>query len=175
VDVPQTYTIESTPDYKRAAWRPAYSGNYTNANRERSQNITKIVVHVAQGSYSGTISWFKDRRANVSAHYVLRRDGKVAQCVRDADIAWHAGNWKYNKHSIGIEHEGYADNRRTWSDAMYHSSARLAAHLSKRYNVPLDRRHVVEHRWVPGTDHYCPGRYFDYRRYLHLIRRYRRR
>jgi hypothetical protein len=175
VEVPQVYTTESTPDYKRAKWRPAYSGNYTNANRERSQGIGMIVVHVAQGSYSGTINWFQDRRANVSAHYVLSRSGRVAQCVRNEDIAWHAGNWKYNKHSIGIEHEGYADRRRTWSDDMYHSSARLAAHLSKRYNVPLDRRHVVEHRWVPGTDHYCPGRYFDYRRYLHLIRRYRRR
>lgn len=171
---PQIYTTQSTPDYKRAIWRPAHKGNYTNANRDRSR-INKLVVHVAQGSYSGTISWFKDRRANVSAHYVLSRNGKVAQCVRDADIAWHAGNWRYNKVSIGIEHEGYADRRKTWSDAMYHASARLAAHLSKRHNIPLDRRHVLEHRWVPGTDHYCPGRYFNYRRYLHLIRRYRRR
>ena len=175
VEVPQVYTIEATPDYRRAVWRPAYSGNYTNANRERSQNIGKIVVHVAQGSYSGTIGWFKDRRANVSAHYVLSRGGRVAQCVRDEDIAWHAGNWNFNKHSIGIEHEGYADYRRTWSDAMYHASARLTAHLSRRYNIPLDRRHVLEHRWVPGTDHYCPGRYFDYNRYLRLVRHYKRR
>jgi len=173
VEVPLVYTIASA-DYMRAIWRPAYWGNYTNANRERSHNITKIVVHVAQGSYAGTISWFKDRRANVSAHYVLSRDGRVAQCVRDADIAWHAGNWRYNKHSIGIEHAGYADYRRTWTDAMYRASARLAAHLSKRYDIPLNRTHVLEHRWVPGTDHYCPGKYFDYRRYLHMARRYRR-
>ena len=43
----------------------------------------------------------------------------MAQCVRDADIAWHAGNWKWNKHSIGIEHEGYAGRRGAWSDALY--------------------------------------------------------
>ncbi|HET7271368.1 MAG TPA: N-acetylmuramoyl-L-alanine amidase [Rubrobacter sp.] len=175
VEVPQVYSTSATRDYRKAVWRPAYSGNYTNANREHSQGIGMIVVHVAQGSYSGTINWFQDRRANVSAHYVLRRDGKVAQCVRNEDIAWHAGNWKYNKHSIGIEHEGYADHRRTWSDAMYRASAQLAAHLSKRYNVPLDRRHVLKHKWVPGTDHYCPGKYFDYDRYLHLVRRFRRR
>ena len=35
VEVPQVYTAASTPDYKRAKWRPAFWGNYTNANRER--------------------------------------------------------------------------------------------------------------------------------------------
>ncbi|MBO3831810.1 MAG: N-acetylmuramoyl-L-alanine amidase [Candidatus Brockarchaeota archaeon] len=26
-------------------------------------------------------------------------------------IAWHAGNWAYNEHSIGIEHAGCADRK----------------------------------------------------------------
>jgi hypothetical protein len=175
VGVPQVYTAFSTPDYKRAKWRPAYWGNYTNANREQSQNINRIVVHIAQGSYSGTLSWFKNPHANVSAHYVLSRGGKVAQCVRDADIAWHSGNWKYNKHSIGIEHEGYASRAGAWSDAMYHASARLAAHLSKRHDIPVDRYHIVGHNRVPGSTHRCPGPHFDHVRYRRLIRHYRRR
>jgi hypothetical protein len=40
-----------------------------------------IIIHVAQGSCSGTISWFKDPRSNVSVHYVVARDGRVAQCA----------------------------------------------------------------------------------------------
>jgi hypothetical protein len=175
VEVPQVYTVASTPDYKRAKWRPAGQGNYTDANRERSHNINRIVVHIAQGSYSGTLSWFKNPRANVSAHYVVGRDGRVAQCVRDADIAWHSGNWKWNKHSIGIEHEGYAGRRGAWSDAMYHASARLAAHLSKRHDIPVDRYHVTGHNRVPGSATRCPGPHFDHVRYRRLIRRYRRR
>ena len=175
VEVPQVYTASSTPDYKRARWRPAFWGNYTNANRERSQNINRIVVHIAQGSYSGTLSWFKNRHANVSAHYVVSRGGKVAQCVRDADIAWHAGNWKWNKHSIGIEHEGYAGRPGAWSDAMYHASARLAAHLSRRHDIPVDRAHITGHKRVPGAATRCPGRHFNYERYRRLIRHYRRR
>ncbi|MGH3148349.1 MAG: N-acetylmuramoyl-L-alanine amidase [Rubrobacter sp.] len=175
IEVPQVYTAQSTPDYKRAKWRPAHQGNYTNANRERSQNINRIVVHIAQGSYAGTLSWFKNRHANVSAHYVLSRGGKVAQCVRDADIAWHSGNWKWNKHSIGIEHEGYAGRRGAWSDAMYHASARLAAHLSRRHGIPVDRHHIAGHNRVPGSTHRCPGPHFNHERYRRLIRRYRRR
>jgi N-acetyl-anhydromuramyl-L-alanine amidase AmpD len=175
VEVPQVYTASSTPDYKRAKWRPAFWGNYTNANRERSQNINRIVVHIAQGSYSGTIGWFKNRHANVSAHYVVSRGGKVAQCVRDADIAWHAGNWKWNKHSIGIEHEGYASRPGSWSDALYHASARLAAHLSKRHGIPVDRYHITGHNRVPGSTRRCPGPYFNHVRYRRLIRHYRRR
>ena len=172
VEVPQVYTVASTPDYKLAKWRPAYWGNYTNANREQSHNITRIVVHIAQGSYTGTMSWFKDPNANVSAHYVLSRGGKVAQCVRDADIAWHAGNWTYNQHSIGIEHEGYAGRPGSWSNAMYHASARLTAHLCKRYYIPVDRDHIVGHNQVPEATHSCPGPHFDYVRYRRLVRQY---
>ena len=35
-------------------------------------------------------------------------DGLVTQMVPTKDMAWHAGNKSINKHSIGIEHEGYA-------------------------------------------------------------------
>jgi len=175
VKVPAVYTAQSTPDYDRAAWQSAFSGNYTNANRETSQNINRLVVHVAQGSYAGTIGWFQNRQAKVSAHYVVGRGGEVAQCVRDADIAWHAGNWEWNKHSIGIEHEGYAGNPTTWSYAMYHASARLAAHVCKRHDIPVDQDHVVGHHMVPGSTHSCPGRYFDYTRYRRLVRHYKRR
>jgi hypothetical protein len=175
VEAPATYTAASTPDYKRARWRPAYGGNYTNSNREASYNIGRIVIHTVEGSYSSAISWFQNPRANVSAHYVVSRRGDVAQCVRDADVAWHAGNWNWNTHSIGIEHEGYSGNRSTWTNAMYHASARLAAHMSKRYDIPVDARHVVGHRQVPGSTHTDPGRYFNYQKYRRLIRHYKNR
>ena len=175
VEVPATFTASSTPDYKRARWRPAYEGNYTNSNRERSYNISRIVVHTVEGSYSSAIRWFQNPSAKVSAHYVVSRRGDVTQCVRDADVAWHAGNWSWNTHSIGIEHEGYSANRSTWTNAMYHASARLAAHMSRRYDIPVDDRHVVGHRQVPGSTHTDPGRYFNYQKYRRLIRHYKNR
>ena len=162
------------PDYKRADWRPAYRGNYSpRFNRERRLDINRLVVHVVQGSASSAVNWFRDSRANASAHYVVGDRGRIYQCVRHEDVAWHAGNWSWNKHSIGIEHGGFADNRRTWSDAKLRASARLAAYCCRRHKIRIDRRHIVGHVEVPGSTHYCPGRFFPYRKYLRLVRRYR--
>ena len=168
VEVPQLYTAQSSANYWRAVWTPAYRGNYTQASRGVAV-IDFIVIHIAQGSYSGTINWFKDPRANASAHYVVARGGRVAQCVHNADIAWHAGNWYYNRKSIGIEHAGYASHR--WSDRAYRSSAKLAAYLCRRFNIPVNN-HIMGHRSVPGAATRCPGPFFNRRRYLRLVRRY---
>jgi len=181
VEAPVVYTTQGKADYGRARWYGAYHNggrgpcanqyNFCKNNREKSLNISRIVIHVAEGSYSGTINWFQDPRSKVSAHYVVSRRGKIAQCVRDKNIAYHAGDWRYNQHSIGIEHAGYGSNRRTWSDAMYRASARLSAYISRKYKVPVDRKHIVGHRKVSST--LCPGRHFDMDRYLRLIRKYK--
>ena len=170
VEVPRIYTAQGFADYGRADWRPAGRGNYTQANRGAGW-IKYIVIHIAQGSYSGTIDWFQNPRANVSAHYVVGRKGKIAQCVHNEDIAWHAGNWRFNRRSIGIEHAGYGSQR--WTDHMYHSSAKLTAYLCRRFNIPVWRRYIRGHRWVPGVATPCPGRRFNKDRYLRLVRRYK--
>lgn len=175
VDVPRVYTAMAAADYPPATWRGAYGGNYTNSRRERTYDIHRIVVHVVQGSASAAISWFNDSRAQVSAHYVVGRGGGVAQCVRNADVAWHSGNWNWNTHSIGIEHAGYGSNPRTWTRKMYHGSARLAAYTCKKHRIPIDGRRIVGHRNVPGGTSSCPGSYFKMPTYIKLVRDYRRR
>ena len=180
VEVPQVPTLRSVNQYPGAAWRPAHDGNYSNANRKEAI-VDLIVVHVAQGSYSGTVNWFQDRRASSSAHYVVSRKGRVAQCVRNEDIAWHAGWWKTNKKSIGIEHAGYIGNARSFSGPMYRSSARLAAYLSRRFNIPVKHNHIIGHNQVPGcrgpgggaSCHRDPGRHWNWGRYLRLVKRYK--
>ncbi|HEV8043860.1 MAG TPA: peptidoglycan recognition family protein, partial [Rubrobacter sp.] len=179
VDVPQVLTTRAGADYARASWRPAHYGNYSNANRGPAR-IDKIVIHVAQGSYSGTINWFQNPRASASAHYVVSAKGRVAQCVRDEDIAWHAGWWETNKRSIGIEHAGYVGNPRSFTKRMYRSSARLAAYLCRRYGIPVNHRHIIGHHQVPGCSgagggvscHTDPGRHWNWPRYIRLVGRY---
>ena len=184
VEVPQVYTAQSgAANYPRAVWRPAASCNYTNSNRETSYDINKIVIHVAEGSYSGTISWFENCTAQASAHYVVSRKGGVAQCVRDEDIAWHAGWWNTNTASIGIEHAGYISNSNSFTYKMYHASARLSAWCCKKYKIPIDRTHIIGHYQVPGCPGYgggnhChtdPGPYWDWKKYIRLIHYYRDR
>jgi N-acetylmuramoyl-L-alanine amidase len=174
VAVPTVVSARAAGDYGGADWRPAYGGNYSAGfNRERDVNIDRLVVHVAQGTVAGTVSWFQDSRSNVSAHYVVGDRGAVVQCVRHEDVAWHAGNWSYNKHSIGIEHGGWADRRATWTNAKIRASAKLAAYCCRRHKIRVDRQHIIEHNRVPGTDHYCPGRFFPYDKYLSMVRRFK--
>jgi hypothetical protein len=174
VEVPMVYEAAGNwTDYGRALTRPAHGSNLTYSRRERSYNIKKIIVHVAEGGFSSTINWFKNPSANVSAHYVVARNGTIAQCVKHKDIGWHSGKWGVNCQSIGIEHAGYGSNKNTWSRAMYRASARLAAYICKRHGVPVNNKHIVPHRRVVAT--LCPGRHFNMKRYLWLVRRYKRR
>ncbi|MEG8274768.1 N-acetylmuramoyl-L-alanine amidase [Streptomyces sp. AHA2] len=158
-------------DHPGSAWRPASRSNYTPSNRPRAHPLDYVVIHVAQTTYAGTLSVFRDPREKVSAHYVVRSsDGRVAQCVRESDIAWHAGNWHYNTRSIGIEHEGWVDRPGYFTDVMYERSARLTAAICARYGIPRDRAHIIGHHEVPGSDHTDPGRHWDWKRYLRLVR-----
>jgi len=153
-------------------WRPASRRNYTNASRGRAR-VDFIVVHVTQGSWSGTVNWFQNPAARVSAHFVVRSsDGKIAQCVRGSDIAWHAGNWNYNTRSIGIEHEGFIGDPGWFTEEMYRSSAKLVAFLAGRWGIPLNRKHLIGHSEVPGADHRDPGRWWWWDHYMRLVRRY---
>ncbi len=182
VEVPQVYTAKSNAtNYPLAVWRQAASCNYTSSNRETSYEVRKIVIHVAEGSCSGTIRWFEDSAAQGSAHYVVSREGRVAQCVRDEDIAWHAGWWDTNTHSIGIEHAGYINNPEWFTNKMYHASARLAAWCCKKYEIPIDRTHIIGHYQVPGCSsgsgggvdcHTDPGPYWNWKKYVRLIQYY---
>jgi N-acetyl-anhydromuramyl-L-alanine amidase AmpD len=162
-------TIQST-DYAPAIWTPASSSNYTVANRESDYNIQYVVIHVTEGSYSGSISWFQNPSAQVSAHYVVRSsDGQITQTVREKDIAWHAGNWTYNTQSIGIEHEGYVSNCTWFTDPMYRASAGIVKSVSAKYAIPKDRSHIIGHHEVPGATHTDPGSCWDWNYYMSLV------
>ncbi|MGW5666941.1 N-acetylmuramoyl-L-alanine amidase [Micromonospora sp. NPDC003776] len=157
-------------DYGPAAWAPASTSNYTVANRPASHPIRYVVIHVTQGSYAGSISWFQNPAAQVSAHYTFRSsDGAVTQSVREKDIAWHAGNWTYNTQSIGIEHEGYVDDPAWFTDAMYRASAALTRTLADRYGIPKDRQHIIGHVEVPGATHTDPGPNWNWTYYMQLV------
>ncbi|MEV8552311.1 N-acetylmuramoyl-L-alanine amidase [Streptomyces glaucescens] len=160
------------PDHPLAMWHPAHTANYTPANRPASHPVEFVVIHVTQASYATTLGVFQNRTKQVSAHYLVRSaDGGLAQCVRESDIAWHAGNWDYNTRSIGIEHEGWVDRPGCFTDVLYERSARLTASVCDKYGIPKDRAHIIAHYEVPGSDHTDPGPHWDWRRYLRLVDR----
>lgn len=161
-------------DYPAAEWVPASGSNYTVSGRPGSYPIDFVVVHVTQETYDDTLAIFQDPAKQVSAHYVVRSaDGQVAQCVRDRDIGWHAGNWDYNTRSVGIEHEGWVDRPEWFTEAMYASSAELTAYLCAAYGIPKDRDHIIGHNAVPGADHTDPGPLWDWDHYMGLVDSFR--
>lgn len=165
------FSAQAAADYPGATYYGAASSNYTVASRPPT--IDKIVIHMTQGSWSSAINWFQNSSAGVSAHYTVRSsDGFIGQSVHNKDIAYHAGNWPYNQTSIGIEHEGFVSDPSWFTDAMYRSSARLAANLAKRYNIPIDRKHIVGHGEVPGATHTDPGKYWNWTKYMNYVKSY---
>ncbi|MFJ2946928.1 N-acetylmuramoyl-L-alanine amidase [Streptomyces sp. NPDC087226] len=152
-------------------------GNHDLGDRPASQRIRYIVVHDTEGAWEGVLNMVQDP-TYVSWQYTLRStDGHIAQHVKAKDVAWHAGNWYVNAGSIGLEHEGFLTNPDTWyTEAMYRSSARLVKYLAKKYDIPLDRQHILGHDTVPGTTpatipgmHTDPGPYWDWRHYFELL------
>ncbi|MEV0612852.1 N-acetylmuramoyl-L-alanine amidase [Nonomuraea sp. NPDC050404] len=152
-------------------------GNHDRLARKRS--VDYLVIHDTEGSYQGIPSLVRNPKY-VSWHYTIRsRDGHVAHHVPTNDIAWHAGNWDVNTRSIGIEHEGYLAKGGAWyTEAMYRSSARLVKFLADKYDIPLNRAHVIGHDNVPGTSpqtvagmHEDPGPYWDWEHYFELMDR----
>lgn len=152
-------------DYAKAHWTPADPANFATG---RSAKITTIVIHVTEGSYAGTVNWFQNPKAQVSAHYVVRSsDGDITQAVRDKDTAYHARD--ANGYALGIEHEGYVDDASWFTDSMYRSSAALTKHLCAVHGIPKDRKHIVGHSEVPGNDHTDPGPHWDWDTYMKLV------
>lgn len=159
-------------------------GSYTKASRSpQSHTIDTIVIHATDGgSLLGNVWWLSAGHSHASAHYVIARDGSIVQLVHLSDIAWHAGNWKVNCHSIGIEHVGETYDPAGFTVEEYRSSARLVAWLVRRYDIPVDRRHIIGHSQVPdpnhpgsygGRDHHTdPGPHWRWGFYMNLVRRY---
>lgn len=158
--------------------RPTSYGNYDLANRPSDGNdIRYIIIHDAEEGYQDTINTFL-QPSYTSAHYVIDSGtGQVTEMVRPENVAWQAGNWYINSHSIGIEHSGYAVEGGTWySEQMYRSSAKLVKYLAAKYNVSLDRAHILGHDNVPGTSistqkgmHWDPAAYWNWSHYFDLL------
>ncbi|HEY3184253.1 MAG TPA: N-acetylmuramoyl-L-alanine amidase [Gaiellaceae bacterium] len=158
------------------------SGNHTASNRTAA-TIDSIVIHATEGHFVGSVRWLRNPRSHGSAHFVVARDGRVAQLVSVTDVAWHAGSNYWNRHSIGIEHEGFTF-RGGFTPAEYRASAQLVGYLAYRYGIPVDRRHIIGHDEVPnpyrrgfygGVDgHQDPGKYWKWAYYMTLVRYYAR-
>ncbi|WP_055587504.1 N-acetylmuramoyl-L-alanine amidase [Peterkaempfera griseoplana] len=179
-DCPRTLACEWLPaPYQQLTSDPGDYGNYDLADRPESQQIDYIVIHDTEASWDTTLKLVQDP-TYLGWHYSIRSaDGHVDEHIQPRNVGWHAGNWDINARSVGIEHEGFLASGGTWyTEAMYRSSARLVRYLAQRYDIPLDRQHILGHDNVPGPTassvggmHLDPGPYWDWAHYFELLGR----
>jgi hypothetical protein len=174
-ECPKRVACESVPAPYQELPNGSY-GNYDKANRPESQKIDYIVIHDTEGYWADALKLVQDP-TYLAWHYTVRSaDGLIAQHVPTKDVGWHAGNWYINSKSLGVEHEGFAAKGTWYTEAMYRASAKLVGYLAKRYDIPLDRAHIIGHDNVPGTTpatipgmHWDPGPYWDWSHYFDLL------
>ncbi len=110
------------------------------------------------------------RGMEVSAHFVIRRNGELLQFVSCDERAWHAGrsSWRgrenCNDVSVGIELEGLEGS--TFEAAQYVRLARVVRALSRRYAID----DVVGHEHVAPGRKQDPGPGFDWLRLARALR-----
>lgn len=123
-----------------------------------------VIIHVMQGSETGTCAWFNNPNAQVSAHFGVSKNGLVQQYVDTDEMAWAEGQW--NGIGISIEHEGLSGQHLT--KAQIKADKKLLRWLRKQYALDLRmtfnphdaRGGVIPHGKLPegSLSHPdCPG------------------
>jgi N-acetyl-anhydromuramyl-L-alanine amidase AmpD len=158
-----------TPEYPQASrFEPASTKNYRVSASPRT--IKRVVIHITDGGskINGTIGWFQNPKAGVSAHYIVGQNGEVVQMVHHNDVAWHAHT--ANGDSIGIEHVANTKGLMP-TDAQYCASAALTNWLCTTYGISIDRTHVLGHSEAdPKTTHSdCPNAVWDWDYYMDMV------
>lgn len=136
-----------------------------NFGERRVGAIDLVVLHyTAMEDAEAALARLCDEEAEVSAHYLIAKDGTVYRLVDEANRAWHAGEgcWAghedVNSRSIGIELDN--NGNEPFADALMDALEELLADILERHDLPP--KSVIAHSdLAPGRKH-DPGPRFDW-------------
>ncbi|XHX62910.1 N-acetylmuramoyl-L-alanine amidase [Pseudosulfitobacter sp. SM2401] len=129
-----------------------------------------VVIHyTAMTSAAAAIIRLCDPVHEVSAHYVIARNGQVTQLVSEDQRAWHAGAGQWhgqddiNSRSIGIE----LDNTGThpFPEPQMLALETLLVGVLDRWDISPEG--VIGHSDMAPGRKFDPGPYFDWTRLAH--------
>lgn len=124
-----------------------------------------IIHHTAQDSLKQTLKTFTLAKTQVSAHYVIGRNGEVVQMLSDYLRSWHAGvaSWgktsDINSASIGIELDN--NGLEPFSELQMSSLLALLSHLKKQYNIPT--QNFIGHSDIAPSRKSDPSAFFPWK------------
>ncbi len=129
-----------------------------------------LVLHyTGMKTLSAALDRLCDPKAEVSAHYLVARDGTVYRLVPEHRRAWHAGVacWAgerdVNGRSIGVELEnpGHEFGYRAFPKKQMRALVALARGIVRRHRIPA--RRVLGHSDVAPRRKIDPGEKFPWR------------
>jgi N-acetylmuramoyl-L-alanine amidase len=125
-----------------------------------------IIHHTAQHSTEQTLRTFTMTKTQVSAHYVIGRDGQTFHMLNDYLRAWHGGAARWgnvtdiNSVSIGIELDN--DGTEPFQEAQLRSLLAVLSGLKKIYNIPV--ANFIGHGDIAPTRKNDPSALFPWQR-----------
>lgn len=131
----------------------------------RKPNVV-IIHHTAQHSADETLKTFTLPRTQVSAHYVIGRDGRTFHLLNDYLRAWHGGAARWgndndiNSSSVGIELDN--DGTEPFAEPQIKSLLVVLKYLKKTYNIPT--ANFIGHADIAPTRKNDPNATFPWKR-----------
>lgn len=161
-----TKTLRQTPVITAGADSLNIGGNWVGTVNFGLRKPNYVIIHhTAQNSTEQTLKTFTTVSTQVSAHYVIGRDGKIYHILNDYMRAWHAGVGKWgnetdiNSSSIGIEIDN--NGSEPFSDAQVNSLLKLLGTLKKTYNIPV--ANFIGHSDIAPGRKVDPSPYFPWK------------
>jgi len=165
----------------------------------RGQVPDMIVCHITDGTMASAVNHLSNPASQVSAHYVVGRDGRIVQMVELTDTAWANGtsgtttsnvwhgnaahptvrerNINANLYTISIEHEGrWSETQGALTAAQLDATTQLITHIraevKRLFNleIPIARTHLIGHNEIaPRVRPNCPGARFPFTEILQRL------
>lgn len=149
-----------------------YKNITKNKTKNRNHAIDTITIHcyVGQVTAKQGCDYFATTDREVSANYVVGKDGSIGLSVEEKDRAWTSSNASNDHRAITIEVACDTSTPYKVNDAAYKALINLVADICKRNNIKelkwkgdkslvgqVSKQNMTVHRWFSNTA--CPGDY----------------
>ncbi len=138
---------------------------YTTPNFNIRKPNFVILHHTAQNSCDETLRAFQDSAREVSAHYLICKDGTVHHLLNDYLRAWHAGKSKWgnltdlNSASIGIELDN--NGKEAFPDVQITALLQILGSLRDSFAIP--QQNFIGHADIAPTRKTDPSVFFPWK------------
>ena len=117
-----------------------------------------------------SVNRLKDPKYKLSCHYLINRRGEIIRMVRDRNVAWHAGKYKWkkfinlNNSSIGIElvNKGHRHGYQNFNKKQIINLINLCKNLKQKYLIK--KENFLGHSDIAPLRKSDPGEKFPWKK-----------